>query len=167
MRQVVKLGEALLALLLATLLAMVGLNIVMRYAFGTGISATEELSRTLFVWITFCGAVLASYERTHLGVDSLLDKLPPGARRVGQVLGEGIVLVCCLLVLHGTWRQHAVNASNKSLTTGMPMIWVYGVGYVVGIGIGLITAYRIWTLVAPRPDPDPPPSAQAKAEVAP
>jgi TRAP-type C4-dicarboxylate transport system permease small subunit len=149
-RQVVTFGEALLALMLATLLAMVLLNIVMRYGFGTGFSSTEELSRTLFVWITFSGAVLAAYERTHLGIDSLLDRLPPGPRRAGQVLSEGIVLACCLLVLHGTWRQHGVNATNKSLTTGMPMIWVYGIGYVVSIGIGLITAWRIWTLVSPR-----------------
>ena len=53
MKHVVKLWEALLALMLAAMLCMVLVNVVMRYGFGTGLSATEELSRTLFVWLTF------------------------------------------------------------------------------------------------------------------
>lgn len=155
MKRVVKLGEALLALMLAAMLVMVLLNVVMRYGFGTGISATEELSRTLFVWLTFSGAVLATYERAHLGVDSLVERLPHGGRVACAVIGELAVLACCVLVFWGTWRQHDVNATNKSLTTGMPLIWVFGVGYVVSIGIGLITAWRLWQLATSAlPDAD-------------
>lgn len=146
MKRVVKLGEALLALMLAVMLVMVLVNVVMRYGFGTGFSATEELSRTLFVWLTFSGAVLATYERAHLGVDSLVERLPHAGRVACAVVGELVVLACCVLVFWGTWRQHDVNATNKSLTTGMSMIWVFGVGYVVSIGIGLITAWRLFKL---------------------
>ena len=146
MKRVVLLGEALLALMLAAMLVMVLVNVVMRYGFGTGISATEELSRTLFVWLTFSGAVLASYERAHLGVDTLVERLPHGGRVACAVISELVVLACCVLVFWGTWRQHEVNATNKSLTTGMPLIWVFGVGYVVSIGIGLVTAWRLWKL---------------------
>ena len=146
MKHVVKIWEALLALMLAAMLVLVLVNVVMRYGFGTGISATEELSRTLFVWLTFSGAVLAAYERAHLGVDSLVERLPHGGRIACAAISEGVVLACCVLVFWGTWRQHDVNATNKSLTTGMPMIWVFGVGYVVSIGIGLVTAWRLWKL---------------------
>lgn len=146
MKSLTRLGEALLALMLASMLLMVLVNVVMRYGFGTGISATEELSRTLFVWLTFSGAVLASYERAHLGVDSLVERLPPGGRRACAVISELTVLACCALVFWGTLRQHEVNATNKSLTTGMPLIWVFGIGYVVSVGIGLITTWRLWKL---------------------
>ena len=156
MKNIVKLVEAVLALMLASMLCMVLVNVVMRYGFGTGLSATEELSRTLFVWLTFCGAVLATYESAHLGVDSLVERLPHGGRVACAVISELAVLACCLLVFWGTWRQHDVNASNKSLTTGMPMIWVFGIGYVVSIGIGLITVWRLWKLAT---------SAQPDAEL--
>lgn len=146
MKIVVNLVEALLALMLASMLGMVLVNVVMRYGFGSGLSATEELSRTLFVWLTFTGAVLAAYESAHLGVDSLVQRLPHGGRMTCAVISELAILACCLLVFWGTWRQHDVNATNKSLTTGMPMIWVFGVGYVVSIGIGLVTAWRLWKL---------------------
>lgn len=145
-KHALKAGEALLALMLAAMLCMVLVNVVMRYGFGSGISATEELSRTLFVWLTFSGAVIATYERAHLGVDSLVAKLPHGGRVACAVASEMAVLACCALVFWGTLRQHEVNATNKSLTTGMPLIWVFGVGYVVSIGIGLITAFRLWKL---------------------
>ena len=134
-----KLSEAALAAMLAVMLCMVLLNVVMRYAFGTGISATEELSRTVFVWLVFSGAVVATYERAHLGVDSLVAHLPHGGKLACAVISELTVLTCCVLVFYGTWRQHDVNASNRSLTTGMPVIWVFGVGYVASIGIGLLT----------------------------
>lgn len=141
-----KLSEAALATMLAVMLGMVLLNVVMRYAFGTGISATEELSRTLFVWLVFTGAVVATYERAHLGVDSLVAHLPRGGKLACAVISEVSVLACCVLVFYGTWRQHDVNATNRSLTTGMPVIWVYGVGYIASLGIGLLTALRLWRL---------------------
>lgn len=141
-----KLSEAALAAMLAVMLCMVLLNVVMRYAFGTGISATEELSRTLFVWLVFTGAVVATYERAHLGVDSLVAHLPHGGKLACAVISELAVLTCCVLVFYGTWRQHDVNASNRSLTTGMPVIWVFGVGYLASVGIGLLTALRLWRL---------------------
>ena len=140
--------EALLATMLALMLGMVLLNVVMRYAFGTGISATEELSRTLFVWLVFGGAVLAAWEGAHLGVETLVERLPPRLVLACTIASELTVLVCCVLIFYGTLRQHEVNATNKSLTTGMAMIWVYGVGYVAAGGIGLATAWRLWREVS-------------------
>ena len=44
--------EAVMALLLVAMVAMVLGNVILRYGFDTGISASEELSRTAFVWLT-------------------------------------------------------------------------------------------------------------------
>lgn len=147
-RSLAKVSEAVLALLLAAMLGMVLLNVTMRYVFGSGFDATEELSRTLFVWLVFGGAVLAAFEGAHLGMETLLEHLPAGARLACLIVSELTVLVCCVLVFWGTLRQHEVNATNKSLTTGMAMIWVYGVGYVAAGGIGVATALRLWRAVS-------------------
>ena len=71
----------LIALALAVMVAMVFGNVVLRYGFNSGIAVSEELSRWLFVWMTFLGAVVALNERAHLGTDSLISRLPPGAWR--------------------------------------------------------------------------------------
>ncbi|WP_077002837.1 TRAP transporter small permease [Variovorax sp. KK3] len=144
---VTKAFEGLLAAMLAVMLGLVLLNVVLRYA-GTGLPATEELSRTLFVWLTFTGAVLAAYEGAHLGVGSFVERLPPKGRLACTILSELGVLVCCVLIFYGTLRQHEVNASNRSLTTGMTMIWVYGVGYIASLGIGAVTVWRLWKCLA-------------------
>lgn len=61
---------------LTAMIVLVFLNVVLRYGFNSGISVSEELSRTLFVWLIFMGAVLAMYDHGHLGVDSLVRRLP-------------------------------------------------------------------------------------------
>jgi TRAP-type C4-dicarboxylate transport system permease small subunit len=143
---IARLVDGLLAAMLVAMLGMVLLNVILRYGFGTGISASEELSRTLFVWITFIGAVVATREGTHLSVDSLVAHLPHGGRVVCAVLSELIVVGCCGLIFWGTLRQHAVNASMGSLVTGMPMIWVFGVGYIVSAGCALLGLYKLWRI---------------------
>ena len=52
-------------------------NVVLRYGFNSGITVSEELSRWLFVWLTFLGAVVALREHAHLGTDTLVARLPP------------------------------------------------------------------------------------------
>ena len=66
-----RLLAVLMVLSLAAMVVMVFGNVVMRYGFNSGITLSEELSRWLFVWMTFLGAVVAINERGHLGTDSL------------------------------------------------------------------------------------------------
>ena len=68
----------LIALALAVMVAMVFGNVVLRYAFNSGIAISEEVSRWLFVWLTFMGAVVALREHGHLGTDVLVSRLPAG-----------------------------------------------------------------------------------------
>ncbi len=64
------------ALLLAVMVVLVFGNVVLRYGFNSGITLSEEVSRWMFIWLTFLGAVIALKERGHLGVDMLVGKLP-------------------------------------------------------------------------------------------
>jgi TRAP-type C4-dicarboxylate transport system permease small subunit len=66
---------------LAVMVVLVFGNVVLRYAFNLGITVSEELSRWLFVWLTFAGAVLALRDHAHLGMDSVVSRLPVAARR--------------------------------------------------------------------------------------
>jgi TRAP-type transport system small permease protein len=138
--------EGLLAALLVAMLAMVLGNVILRYGFGTGITVSEELSRTMFVWITFIGAVVATREGTHLGVDSMVAHLPHGGKVACAVLSELIIVGCCALIFWGTWRQHEVNATTASLVTGMPLIWIFGIGYVMSVGIGVLAVHKLWRI---------------------
>ena len=64
-----RLLSVLMVACLALMVVLVFGNVVMRYAFNSGFTLSEELSRWLFVWMTFLGAVVALNERGHLGTD--------------------------------------------------------------------------------------------------
>jgi len=142
--------EAVLAALLVGMVVMVLGNVVLRYGFGTGIPASEELSRTLFIWLTFVGAVVATRDGTHLGVDSVLRRLPRRGQLALVAASELVILACCVLMFRGTWMQHEINATTTSLVTGLPMIWVFGVAYVTSTGIGVLALHKLWRICTGR-----------------
>lgn len=158
--------EGALALLLVAMFVMVLANVVLRYAFGSGIVVSEELSRLGLVWITFAGAVTAWRRGAHLGVDNIPQLLPPLGRWLCAVASEAVTLLCCVLVVIGTWQQHAVSVSTTSLVTGMPMIWMYGMGYVAGGGIALLVVQRLACLLLQGPRGLVPASTEAVEVVA-
>jgi TRAP-type transport system small permease protein len=149
-RHTVKLVEALLAALLFGMVLMVFGNVVLRYAFNSGISVSEELSRFFFVWLTFIGAVLAAHEGAHLGVDMLVARLPRGGRIACLVICELLTLLVCAMLFWGTWRQHEINATNAAPITGIPMSWIFGLGYFTSVGIGAHALIKLWRLASSR-----------------
>ncbi|RYE65336.1 MAG: TRAP transporter small permease, partial [Oxalobacteraceae bacterium] len=93
--------EGLMALMLALMVVMVFGNVVLRYAFNSGITFSDEMSRWLFVWMTFLGAIVAVREHGHLGTDMLLAKLPSWGKRLCVVVSHVLMLFASWLLLSG------------------------------------------------------------------
>jgi TRAP-type transport system small permease protein len=142
--------EALLVLLLAGMVVMIFGNVVLRYAFNSGIDVSEELSRYFFVWLTFIGAVVTFREHAHLGVETLVHRFGRQGRVIAMAISDVIIVLCCVVFFIGTWRQAGVNITNVAPVTGLNMIWVYGVGFFTSLGIGLIVAERLIRLALGR-----------------
>jgi TRAP-type C4-dicarboxylate transport system permease small subunit len=142
-RGIVRVLEVLLVACLLTMVVMIFGNVVLRYGFNSGLVLSEELSRFAFVWMTFVGAVLAAREGLHVGVDGLVKVLPAWVGRACLALAEVLVIACCAVFFWGTWRQHEVNASTVAAVSGLPLIWVFGVGYFTSVGIAFISAQRL------------------------
>jgi TRAP-type C4-dicarboxylate transport system permease small subunit len=81
--------EYLLVGSLAFSVALVFIQVVMRYVFQQSLSWSEELARYLFLWQIWIGASFAVKERRHLRIEMLLNALR-GRRRL---LGEMAVLL--------------------------------------------------------------------------
>ena len=61
-----KLLEFLVVVALVAMVVMVFGNVVLRYAFNSGILVSEEMSRYCFIWLTYIGAMIAMRERAEL-----------------------------------------------------------------------------------------------------
>jgi TRAP-type C4-dicarboxylate transport system permease small subunit len=142
--------EFVLAALLLGMVIMVFGNVVLRYAFNSGITVSEELSRFFFVWLTFIGAIVAMHDGSHLGMDAFVSKLPRSGKMVCLALCQGLILLCCTMLFWGTWRQHEVNATTMAPVTGLSMIWVFGVGYLTSAAIGIHALHKLWRIASGR-----------------
>ncbi|MEY2618969.1 MAG: 2,3-diketo-L-gulonate transporter small permease protein YiaM [Pseudomonadota bacterium] len=142
-----RLVEFLLVVMLSAMVVMVFGNVVLRYGFNDSIISSEELSRFLFIWITFLGAIVTLRENAHLGVDTLVRKMSLRGKRVAAIVSNLMMIGCCTLMFYGTFKQHTINASTRSAVTELPMIWVYGVGYVASIAMALILVGKLIRLV--------------------
>lgn len=142
-----KLLNVLMALCLAFMSILVFGNVVLRYVFHSGITWSEEMSRFLFIWMVFLGAIGALKDNDHLGVDVLLKKLPSGVKRVIFILSNAIVLYVLWLVLDGSWKVTMTNMHSTAPATGLPLACVYGIGVVMSIGMGLIILFNIYRVL--------------------
>ena len=142
--------EALLAALLLGMVVMVFGNVVLRYAFNSGITVSEELSRFFFVWLTFIGAIVAMRDGAHLGMDNLVARLSRRGKLVCLTLSQALIVMCCAMLFWGTWRQHEVNATNMAPVTGLSMIWVFGVGYLTSVCIAVLAGHKLWRIATGR-----------------
>lgn len=137
----------LMVVSLALMVVMVFGNVVMRYAFNSGITLSEELSRWLFVWMTFMGAVVALNERGHLGTDSLIARLP----RLGQKICMGVtqvaMLYCCWLVFKGSWDQTVINWDSTSAVMEASMGYFYASGVVFAVLAAPVLLLNTWRLL--------------------
>ncbi len=143
-----KLLEVLVVVFMIAMVVMVFGNVVLRYGFNSGISISDEMSRYCFIWLTYVGAMVAMREGGHLGVDSLVKHLGTGGKKVCLFLSESLMLMCNALFFLGTYKMHELQVTNISPVVGISMIWVYGIGYVVGIVMGIINLRVLYRLLS-------------------
>lgn len=136
--------EALIALLLALMVVLVFGNVVLRYAFNSGITVSEELSRWLFVWMTFLGAIVALKDNGHLGTDLLVSRFGRTGKRVFLVIAQTAMLGVTWLLLTGSLAQVRINWDVEAPVSALSMAWVYGAGVVFAVCSGLILLWQFW-----------------------
>ena len=111
-----------MAACLGLMALLVFVNVVLRYGFGSGIAASEELSRLLFVWMVFIGATAAYPAGEHMAFTALAARLRERAlaMAVWTAVIRLLVLLAALLVLRGAWQQVVVGLDSRSVVLGYP-----------------------------------------------
>lgn len=143
-----KLLKFLVFLCLASMVVLVFGNVVLRYIFSSGITFSEEFSRWLFVWLTFFGAIIAMREHTHLGMDSVVSRLPVWGKKVCYVVSHLLMIFCCWMLLKGGWAQTIINMETEAAATGLPVSLFYGVILIFGASAMGILCYDLFMMLS-------------------
>ena len=153
----VRITNTLMAICLGVMAVAVFFNVVLRYGFGSGVAASEELSRLLFVWMVFIGATAAYPAGEHMAFTSLvaLLKNKPVPFKLMTSLIRVAVILGCALVGWGAWQQVVVGMDSYSVVLRYPTAL-----------LPLKVAPEKFTVLLPVPKKPPPPSAVLPLKVA-
>ncbi len=148
--QWLRLAEGAMALCLAVMALAVFINVVLRYGFGSGVAASEELSRLLFVWMVFIGATAAYPMGEHMAFTSLL--LPLRRRRTLMTVIAALIRLAVVaaagMVAWGAWQQVVVGLDSRSVVLGYSNALLPLPALISSVLIGLMA---LWQLVRAQP----------------
>jgi TRAP-type C4-dicarboxylate transport system permease small subunit len=136
-----------LFVIVAVMCALYFGNVLLRYAFNSGIPFAEEACRFLFVYLTFLGAIAGLKDNEHLGIDMVVKKLPYRLKKIIFVVSNLAVVYCLWLVLEGSWKMTLVTQDSRTPAMGLPMAFIYGIGIVTSISMALIIFNNLYRVV--------------------
>ncbi|GAB4064478.1 TRAP transporter small permease [Ancylobacter sonchi] len=130
--------EWVIGALLVLMVVLVFTNAAGRYLFGTGVASSEEIARLAFVWLIFLGAVLAVRERTHVGVDMLVQRLPRGLQKLCLVVCNLLILYALWLFAQGSWQQVIVGFNSRMPVTNISLASFAAAGLVTSVAMAAL-----------------------------
>jgi len=136
--------EVLIAFFLAVMIILTFMNVVLRYAFGTGFAWSEEIARLAFIFLVYLGSIEAMRDNRHLLIDSVLVRLPPLGQRVLYGVLQAVIIWLMYILTEGSFRLMIQNFQNSWAVTHFPTWVVYAVGAIMGVSIALLALINIF-----------------------
>lgn len=125
MRFLTKLLNSTLAILLALMVVIVFSNVIGRYFLESALAWSEEISRFLFIWLVFFGAILAYVNDEHLALDLLVKVLPTKVSQMVAVIADLLVVYALSLITIGGYKITLENWAWLSPAAEIPYGYVY------------------------------------------
>lgn len=126
------------AAIIAISIVMIGVTlaqVIFRYLIAAPLPWSEELARYCFVWIVFLGGAVGLARGVHLGVDLLVNVMPPPLRRAADALTSLLIGAFAGVVIYASLPVLNMNMLQRSPALGVQMTYIY---IAIPISMGLI-----------------------------
>lgn len=121
--------EALGAVVMAVMVTLTFVNVVTRYVIVYPLAFTEEITISMFVWVTLLGVSIAFRKNAHLAVTFFYDLGSPSLRKIFYFIATAMSIVFFALL---TWlgSLQVLDEMALSVTTDSLAIpaWIYSAG---------------------------------------
>lgn len=134
--------EGLAGALLLALVAVTVVDVIGRYLLNAPLAGAFELTQLTLCALVFAALPLVSRSGGHVGVDLLVEALPPLARRIAAVLAA---TVSAVVLLYFAWRLGLLAARQwedgaRSVALGVPFapfaaLGAAGCALAAGLGV--------------------------------
>lgn len=124
-------------IILIALVAMLFVQVILRYFFHNPLDWPDEASRFLLIWITFLGASTAVWHSSHLGINYFINKFPEKLK-VPIVFLVHVAIILFLIVAFVASIK-AVEVSLGISLTSLPLSWGHAfISFPIGIALCLL-----------------------------
>jgi TRAP-type C4-dicarboxylate transport system permease small subunit len=139
------------SLSLAALCLLVIYSVVMRYVFNDAPDYVEPIALLLVILIAMFGAALKVREGGHIGLDSLVKKLP----EKGQAIAKGIQHLCLIAfavaIFVGCFEMAETTMNDHIPIIGVPEGVRYCIPMIASVCIALFSIEHLLELFAGKP----------------
>lgn len=141
MQRILRLTAVLGAMLFALMAVLTFVDVIGRYVFARTLPGGYDLGQQLQAIVIFWGMALATYGRTHIGVDMLWERLRPAAQRRMDKVSDLICALAFSAVLACTALQvpKMIRSSEIIPDLGVPL-WIFSIVALLGIGLAVLGA---------------------------
>ncbi|MGD9867967.1 MAG: TRAP transporter small permease [Hyphomicrobiales bacterium] len=141
--------EVMLLGLMVTLTTIVIVAVIYRKGLNSSLSWYDEVAEIMLIWVTYFGSALAALRRKHIGFDGFLLSLPSGARTIGFIISEAVVIGFFLILTYGGWLVFRVVEGDSLVSlTWVPqqlpqsIIPIGGVLFIIAELLSMPSAWR-------------------------
>lgn len=117
------------SVLLTALIAMMTVQVGLRFGLGTTLSWLEEVIRIVFVWAVYACILVAAVEDKHIRVALHLSLLPHRAHIAILAVADICWIALNTVVIYGAWVYSMSLWQYPYLmpTTGLNLIWAFSI----------------------------------------
>lgn len=133
---------------MVAMVALVTVGVFFRYVVDASLSWYDEFASYLLVWLSFYGAVVATYRNRHINFDTLAERMGPAGRRGMALVGTACSIVFqAVLLVYGVAMLQAVGHETAVSLQAVRMAWVYSVLPISGALMLAISLVRLGYLL--------------------
>ncbi len=133
---------------MVTMVVVVSLGVLYRYVLDAALVWYDEFASYVLVWLTFTGAVAASWRGRQIAFDLVLERAGPRTGRVLRIAGELCVLTFhSMIAIYGWNLMKRMGEETAVSVLWVRMSWIYAVLPATAVLMGLISLYRLSVLL--------------------
>ena len=132
----------LIMLAMALMVAVVSVQVLLRYGFNSSLDWADDIGRLLFVMSVFLAVPIAVKQGAHISIGLLVERLPPLAQnllaRFVALLSAGMMILICYYTI-----EVAADQWSEMLPTVELTIAIFMVPVAIGAGHSALHLLRI------------------------
>ncbi|WP_156291812.1 TRAP transporter small permease [Oceanobacillus salinisoli] len=111
--------------ILAAMVIVIIYQVFSRQILGSSPAWSEEVSRLLFVWVSFLGIAYGFREKLHIGVGLIVNKLPEKLQDIFDYFAKLLVIGFGIIMIYYGWQFTVLTSTSTMPATGLPSSVLY------------------------------------------